>query len=70
MRMRSIIGLGQTFPDGSFRVVDLPRGGSQTAPVSICDRAHRIVALAKAADDEDAARTRRGTASGLEAKPS
>ena len=28
----SIIGLGQTFPDGSFRVVDLPRGASPLAP--------------------------------------
>ena len=45
----SVIGLGQTFPDGSFRVVDLPRGGFASLPVSICDRAHQYVAdLAKA----------------------
>ena len=64
----TIIGLGQTFPDGSFRVVpDLPRCGMnsvvdfETLPVSVCDRALQcIVALAKAADDDDGA---------LEAKP-
>jgi hypothetical protein len=67
----SIIGLGQTFPDGSFRVVDLPRGGFASLPVSVCDRAHQcIVALAKAADDEDAAHDALADRVGaLEAKP-
>ena len=67
----SVIGLGQTFPDGSFRVVDLPRGGFASLPVSVCDRAHQcIVALAKAADDEDAAHDALADRVGaLEAKP-
>ena len=59
----TIIGLGQAFPDGSFRVVpDLPRCGMNsvvdfgTLPVSVCDRALQcIVALAKVpVDDDDA----------------
>ena len=67
----SIIGLGQTFPDGSFRVVDLPRGGFASLPVSVCDRAHQcIVALAKAVDDEDASPDALADRVGaLEAKP-
>ena len=74
----TIIGLGQTFPDGSFRVVpDLPRCGMNsvvdfgTLPVSVCDRALQcIVALAKAADDEDAAHDALvGRVGALEAKP-
>ena len=74
----SIIGLGQTFPDGSFRVVpDLPRCGMNsvvdfgTLPVSVCDRAHQcIAALAKAADDDDAAHDALADRVGaLEAKP-
>ena len=67
----SVIGLGQTFPDGSFRVVDLPRGGFASLPVSVCDRAHQcIVALAKAAADDDAAHDALADRVGaLEAKP-
>ena len=74
--MFTIIGLGQTFPDGSFRVVpDLPRCGMNsvvdfgTLPVSVCDRALQcIVALAKAADDEDALRERRARVDGRRAQ--
>ena len=74
----TIIGLGQTFPDGSFRVVpDLPRGRDElivnfeTLPVSVCDRAHQCIAtLAKAADDDDAAHDALADrVEALEAKP-
>ena len=77
-KVLTIIGLGQTFPDGSFRVVpDLPRCGMnsvvdfETLPASVCDRALQcIVALAKAADDEDAAHDALADRVGaLEAKP-